>query len=114
MPWCFLCEKEDCFTHPPIDLTEDYPFLPGGRPLVPGEEGIDYVVATSRVDDPELQRGVYAVGDRVPMADAVKYGLVDGPKKPAAKAAPRGKRKGTTRAKKGPEHDRARKPSADR
>jgi hypothetical protein len=114
VPWCDLCEREDCFTHPPIDLLEDYPFLPGGRPLVEGEEGIDYVIAPHRVDDPDLRRAVYGVGDRVPMADAIKYGLVTGPEKPAPPAAPRGKRKGSDRAKHGPEHDRARKPQEDR
>lgn len=81
---------------------------------MPGTEGIDWVTAPHAIADPELERNVYGSGDRVPMADAVKYGLVDGPQKPAPKAAPRGKRKGTTRAKKGPENDRARKPGDDR
>lgn len=106
MPWCALCESE-CFTHPPIDLIDSYPFLPGGRPLVPGDEHIDYVIAPHRVDDPELGP-VYGVGDRVPMADAIKYGLVAKPKKKIPPPPPKGKRS------KKPSHDRARKPSENR
>lgn len=68
----------------------------------------NYVITDHRIDDPELERAVYGVGDRVPMADAIKYGLVDPPKKtPAKKAAP-------ARAKPGPKADRAKKPGEDR
>lgn len=71
-----------------------------------GREGIDWVYADRRIDDPELERAVYGVGDRVPMADAIRYGLVDAPKEPAPGQRPKGKRK--------PAEDRARKPSEDR
>lgn len=82
---------------------------------MPGKEGIDFVIAPKAISDPELERKVYGAGDRVPMADAVKYGLVAGPKKEPAQPAPRGKRKaGASRARKGPEQDRARKPAEDR
>ena len=61
----------------------------------------DYVVTPHRIVDPELQRVVYGPGERVPLDDAVKYGLVD-----AATAAVAGEaqktapapRKGTRKA----------------
>lgn len=69
----------------------------------------DFVIAPHRIVDSDLERIVYGPGERVPMADAIKYGLVDEPveKAPAKKAArPKGKRK--------PAEDRARKPAEDR
>lgn len=67
----------------------------------------EYVIAPHRIVDHDLGRVMYGTGDRVPMADAVKYGIVDAPKKAAKKQArPKGKRK--------PAEDRARKPSEDR
>lgn len=71
--------------------------------------GKDYVIAPHRVVDTKLERVMYGTGERVPMADAIKYGLVDEPvqKAPTKKAArPKGKRK--------PAEDRARKRSEDR
>lgn len=94
---CPVC-LGDCIGFPDRPHPHNYPLLPGGiDPLA--DEG--YVIATRRIDDPELERVVYGVGDRVPMADAIKYGLVAKPKK-------------TARAKKGPEHDRAKRPAEDR
>lgn len=60
-----------------------------------------YVIAPHRIDDPELERAVYGVGDKVPMADAIKYGLVDPPAE-------------SKRAKRGPKADRAKKPGDNR
>lgn len=72
----------------------------------------EYVITPERIVDHDLERVVYSPGARVPMADAIKYGLVDKPKAKATKAKaepvkrPKGKRK--------PAEDRARKPSEDR
>lgn len=68
------------------------------------KEGVDYVVTPYAIDDPELGRIVYGANDRVPMADAVKYGLVAAPKK---RTSPR-----TT--KKAPAEDRSRKSAGNR
>lgn len=40
--------------------------------------GKDYVIAPHRIVDRERGRVMYGTGDRVPLADAVKYGLVAG------------------------------------
>lgn len=79
---------------------------------MPGVEGVDYVIALHAVHDAALERKVYGAGDRVPMADAVKYGLTDGPAtQPEEDAAPRRGR----RAKHGPDEDRAKHgPTEDR
>lgn len=61
-----------------------------------GTEGEDYVLAPYAIEDTELERIVYGVGDKVPMADAIKYGLV-----------------ADQRAQK-PKANRARKPKGDR
>lgn len=71
-----------------------------------GREGIDWVYADRRIDDPGLERAVYGVGDRVPMADAIRYGLVAEPAQPEPPKRPKGKR--------GPAEDRARRPGEDR
>lgn len=63
-------------------------------------EGVDYVIAPHAIQDPDLERNVYGAGDKVPMDDAVKYGLVE---KPSA-----------SRAKKGPEENRAKKTGSTR
>jgi len=75
----------------------------------------DYVIAPHRIVDPVLERIVYGTGERVPMADAIKYGLVDhntaavaGENPPKAPKSKRGQR-----ARK-PQEDRARKPAEDR
>ena len=77
--------------------------------------GEDYVIAPHKIVDPVIERVVYGTGDRVPMADAIKYGLVDhatvavgGENPPKALKAKRGQR-----ARK-PGEDRAHKPKEDR
>jgi hypothetical protein len=112
---CVVCGSLTCTSHPEIDHYEDYPFLPGGRPRVPGKDKIDYVIAPHAVSGKgkDAGRKIYGAGDKVPMADAVKYGLAKGPAKEPAKPAPKGKRRTTARARK-PEQDRARKPADNR
>lgn len=77
---------------------------------MPGQRGIDWIYAPHRVDDPDLERAVYGVGDVVPMADAIRYGLVDDPQavqeEPEAPARPKGKRR--------PPEDRARRLEEER
>lgn len=74
--------------------------------------GDDYIIAPHRIIDEELQRVVYGTGQKVPMADAIKYGLVDG--KAAKRVAAKKATKAPARGKRGPVEDRARKPSEDR
>jgi hypothetical protein len=74
-------------------------------------EGRDYVVAPHAISDPELGRKPYGAGDKVPWADAVKYGLVTEKDRLPDPDAPPAKGK---RAKKGPAEDRARKKAEDR
>jgi hypothetical protein len=107
---CPICTG-DCLGFPENPHPHDYPFLPGGIDHM-AQEPQEYVTADRRVDDPEQGRAVYGVGDRVPMADAVKYGLVDPPQKQPAKAA-RARKPAADRAKK-PAEDRARKPGRNR
>lgn len=63
--------------------------------MAEGTEGVDWVTTPAAIVDADRNRIVYVAGSRVPMADAVKYGLVD------------------KRAKK-PAEDRAKKPAEDR
>ena len=77
--------------------------------------GVDFVYAPHKIVDPVRERVVYGTGDRVPMADAIKYGLVDhataavaGENPPKAPKPKRGQR-----ARK-PGEDRAHKPKEDR
>jgi hypothetical protein len=80
---------------------------------VPGKEGVDYVVTPHAISDKALGRKVYGAGDRVPMADAIKYGLVDAPTEPAPDETAKSKR--GRRAKHGPDEDRAKHgPTEDR
>lgn len=39
----------------------------------------NYVIAPHRIVDEQLERVVYGTGDKVPLDDAVKYGLIDPP-----------------------------------
>ena len=67
--------------------------------------GIDFVYAPHAVIDRDLGRTVFGAGDPVPMADAIRYGLVDGPTAtpPAPPAAGRRRRpNGRDTAKHGP------------
>lgn len=100
-----------CTGHPPTDHLSTYPFLLGGREPVPGTEGVDYVIAKTAIADPDLERHVYGAGDRVPIADAIKYGLVAAAPTPEAEEQPtRGRR-----SKHGPDEDRAKHgPDEDR
>ena len=77
--------------------------------------GEDYVIAPRTIVDPVLERVVYGIGEHVPMADAIKYGIVDhataavaGENPPKAPKPKRGQR-----ARK-PGEDRAHKPKEDR
>lgn len=62
--------------------------------MAQGTDGVDWVTTPRTIVD--HNRVVYVAGSRVPIDDAVKYGLVD------------------KRAKKGPAEDRAKKPAEDR
>lgn len=70
----------------------------------------DYVIAPHRIVDTELERVIYGTGERVPMADAIKYGLVV---KPAAKKAA-AKKQAPSKGKRAPAEDRARKSGQSR
>jgi hypothetical protein len=63
-----------------------------------GTVGVDFVYATDRVLDTQLGRVVYGAGDPVPMADAVRYGLVEAAQ-PAAAAVDEAKPKRGARRK---------------
>lgn len=54
----------------------DYPLLPGGYDRM---AKTDFVIAPHRIIDTERECIAYGTGERVPMADAIKYGLVVGP-----------------------------------
>lgn len=64
--------------------------------MAQGTEGVDWVTTTEAIVDTDRNRIVYPAGSRVPMDDAVKYGLVE------------------KRAKRGPAEDRAQKSAEDR
>lgn len=63
-------------------------------------EGQEFVLAPHAIEDTELERIVFSPGDKVPMDQAIKYGLVEqtSPRKSKAK----------------PAEDRAKKPAANR
>jgi hypothetical protein len=91
-----------CKAFPDVEHRSDYPFLPGGRDPVDSR----YVIAPHRVVDHELERVMSGTGERVPIADALKYGLVAKPTEPAPEPRPKGKRR--------PAEDRARRLEEDR
>lgn len=79
--------------------------------MVEGIEGVDWVRAPHAIHDPALERNVYGSQDRVPMADAIKYGLVPAPPAPTEpstepKRGRRARRPAEDREKKGPAEDR--------
>lgn len=86
----------------------------------------DYVIAPHRIVDPVLERVMYGTGERVPLADAVKYGLIDEPVQPATDTPVPGRAKGKReepaartepkrpKGKRRPAEDRARHLSEDR
>lgn len=101
---CRICGG-NCTAFPDLDHLSTYPFLPGGRDPLFGKQWIiapHRIVADGRV--------LYGTGDRVPIDDAVRYGLIDPPDQPAPaepiKPRPKGKRR--------PAEDRAHKPEEDR
>lgn len=110
-----MCGLESCTTHPDTDHLKTYPFLTGGRDPLAGQlAGRDFVFAPHAIYDRTagVERCVYGVGDPVPMADAVRYGLVAGPDPDPPDPEPRkGKRarKGpaATRHHPGPTEDRS-------
>lgn len=107
MAACMVCGG-DCAAFPDLEHLSTYPFLPGGRdPMA----DIEYVITPERIVDTEMERVVYSPGARVPMADAIKYGLIDPKAKPAETPA-KPARKGVRKRK--PSEDRARKPTEDR
>lgn len=69
----------------------------------------NWILAPHRIVDHDLGRVMYGTGDKVPIGDAVKYGLIpatDAPPElvePAPEAAKRGRR---TRHHPGPSEDR--------
>lgn len=94
-----------CLAFPDTPYPHTYPFLPGGTDPMAEQ---DHVIAPHRIVDQELGRVMYGTGDRVPLEDAIKYGLVKKAEKVAKKATPRPK------GKRAPAEDRAAKPAEDR
>lgn len=70
-----MCGGFDCQdVVPDVGHLASYPFLPGGIDPMATKA---YVITPHRIVDTELQRVVYSTGDRVPIEDAVKYGLIE-------------------------------------
>lgn len=76
--------------------------------------GRDFIYAPHAIYDrtPGVERCVYGAGDIVPMADAIRYGLVPGPVPRPPAPAPKGRRGGARSRK--PSEDRAKHLSEDR
>lgn len=76
--------------------------------------GRDFIYATEAIYDrtPGVERCIFGAGDVVPMADAIRLGLVEGPDAPPADPPPRGRRGGARSRK--PREDRAHRPAEDR
>lgn len=70
---CPVCGGTECAPAPTVAHLAGYPFLPGGIDPLSTRR---HVIAPHRIVDHELGRVLYGTGDRVPWADAVKYGLV--------------------------------------
>lgn len=108
---CPVCGRTDC--RPDFEHLNraDYPFMPGGKDPMADKP---WITAPHRIVDHELGRVVYGTGDRVPIADAIKYGLVDTGSPQAVADTPvenapqpeRAKRGRRTRHKPGPDEDR--------
>lgn len=114
---CPIC-GHGCIGHPSHPLPAKYPFVPGGvDPMANMIAGRDFVYAPHAIADPALERVVYGAGDPVPMADAIRFGLVAAPE-PAPQPAPvkgrRARRKASDRAIHGPVDTGAHTPSEDR
>lgn len=76
--------------------------------------GIDFVYAAEAIYDrtPGVERCIFGAGDPIPMSDAVRLGLVDGPEPRPSAPAPKGRRGGARSRK--PSEDRAHRASEDR
>jgi hypothetical protein len=79
--------------------------------MTQGLAGVDFVYAPHAIYDrtPGVERSVYGAGDPVPMADAIRYGLVAAPEAPPADPPPAGKRRSRRKV-----EDRAHHLEADR
>ena len=114
---CPVCGMR-CTGHPSHAWPKKYPSLPGGvDPLANQLAGIDFVYAPHAVTDPDLERVVFGAGDPVPMADAIRFGLVDAPQAPEAADPPGGRRRrprGRDTAKHGPVETAAHRLEDDR
>jgi hypothetical protein len=105
---CVVCGRTDCRT-PATEHLASYPFIPGGGDPMAGK---NFVIAPHRIVDHELERVMYGTGDRVPIADAVKYGLVPAADAPAVDVQPEQPRKRGRKAPAETRHHDA--PSEDR
>lgn len=63
-------------------------------------EGQQFVIANGVVRDPDSGKRLYGGGDKVPMDDAIRLGLVAAPTKKAAKATKRARKSSENRARK--------------
>jgi hypothetical protein len=90
---CEICGGQGCVSHPEIDHLDTYPFLPGGRPAVPGREGFEWVPAPYPLHHETLEVIEYGIGDRVPMDIAVARGIATGPLPEPPPAEPKGRRR---------------------
>ena len=90
---CAVCGREDCATHPEIDYLDTYPFLPGGRPKVPGREGHEWVPAPEPMEHPDGGYIEFGQGDRVPMDIAIARGIAVGPLPEPEPPPPKGRRR---------------------
>lgn len=68
--------------------------------------GKRWIIAPHRIVDDDLGRVMFGTGERVPIADAIRYGLIEAEPDPEPQPRPKGK--------KAPAEDRARKPAEDR
>jgi len=107
---CPVCGDQDCHVPYP-EHVQDYPFLPGGVDPMAGK---DFVIAPHKVYDHEREVIAYGTGDRVPIEEARRLGLVDDKPAKAKPADQPAAKRGARRARTGPAEDRARKPAEDR
>ena len=90
---CEVCGRADCATHPEVDYLDTYPFLPGGRPKVPGREGIEYVICREPILTLDQHHIEFGIGDRIPMDIAVERGAATGPAPEPPPIPPKGRRR---------------------
>lgn len=70
---CPVCGGGNCKAFPDIQHLASYPFIPGGIDPMADKQ---WITAPHRIVDHTLGRVMYGTGDQVPIADAVKYGLL--------------------------------------